>query len=60
MLRVCELCNGTHVVKTMNGAIFGFYTCPNCGPMSDEQFQQRRAEMRAKIEAAKLELIKGA
>jgi len=54
VLRVCELCNGTHVVKTMNGAIFGFYTCPNCGPMSDEQFQQRRAEMRAKIEAAKL------
>lgn len=55
---MCELCNGTHVVKATNGAIYGFYTCPNCGPIPEEQFLQRRKEMRMKLEAARKELMK--
>ncbi|MCU9614116.1 hypothetical protein OEV98_11145 [Caldibacillus lycopersici] len=39
---MCELCNGTHVVHTQDNFTFGFFTCPICGPASEELLAMER------------------
>lgn len=53
---MCDLCKGTHVVHNIGTSAIGFFTCPNCGPMTDEQFKAYLAEIRQKweLEAKKI------
>lgn len=53
---MCDICNGTRrIVQDMD---FGqiVQTCPNCGPMSEKEFQEYHKRIRERIAAAEAKL----
>lgn len=55
---MCNLCNGTHILHDIDGSMLGFFTCPNCGPISKEQLQKEREEFRSRLAAAEQKFLK--
>lgn len=50
---MCEICNGTHVVRTMNNFSIEFQPCSICGPLPEEKLLEDLTRLREKIAVAK-------
>lgn len=56
---MCDLCNGTRRIVQDTGFGHIIQTCPNCGPMSEKEFQEyhKRIRERIAVAAAQLNLL---
>ncbi len=52
---MCNFCNGTHVIKDVNGPLAYFLTCPVCGPKTAEELEKQSMENRRRLEKARAE-----
>lgn len=57
---MCNYCNGTHVMKDVNGPLAFFVTCPVCGPKSAEVLEADRKERLRRLEEARAKFKKEA
>ncbi|MEK4883445.1 hypothetical protein NST81_01770 [Bacillus sp. FSL W8-0223] len=53
---MCDLCNGSRRVIDDTGFGYVIQTCPNCGPMSEKEFQEYHKLIRERIAAAEEKL----
>ncbi|MBM7585817.1 translation initiation factor 2 beta subunit (eIF-2beta)/eIF-5 [Bacillus pakistanensis] len=51
---MCNICNGTHVAKSMNGFTIEFVPCPDCGPMDPKVKAEKNRLFEERLAAAEM------
>jgi hypothetical protein len=51
---MCEICNGSHVMKKVGGFSVETLTCPICGPMDPEVIAERDRLFEERLAAAEM------